>query len=147
MAQQKRKVVVASPASNVANKYDTDVTTWGELKSVISDIFTSGLEAIVNPGNVTLNRDDAALPTGDFRVFLVPTKNKAGNLTPSQASSLAAEISKAIVEGAKKASTQEVDDLRERLIAEIEDFFGVDLSEDCPECDEALREAKKYMPN
>ena len=142
----KRNVVVASPASNQAKKYETTANTWGELQAEISDIYTSGLEAIVNPGNVTLNREDAVLPTGDFRLFLVPTKNKAGNMTPSQAQSLATEISNAIVEGAKKASTQEVDDLRERLIGEIEDFFGVDLSEDCPECDEALAAARAFMP-
>lgn len=142
----KRTVVVASPASNVAKKYETAATTWGQLKAEISDVYTNGLEAIVNPGNTTLNREDAVLPTGDFRLFLVPKKNKAGNMTPSQAQSLAVEISKAIVEGAKKASQEDVDDLRERLIGEIEDFFGVSLDNDCPECDEALAEARKYMP-
>lgn len=143
----KRVVIVASPASNVAKKYETTASTWGEFKDEISDIYTASLEAIVNPGNTTLVREDAVLPTGDFRLFLVPTKNKAGNMTPSQAQSLAKEIGDAIVEGARKASNEEVDDLRNRLIGEIEEFFSVNLSDDdCPECDEALAAARAFMP-
>lgn len=146
MSQNERKVVVASPASNQAKQYQTSATTWGELKSQISDLLVGNVEAIVKPGNVTLTRDDATLPTGDFRVYLIPTKNKAGVMSPTQAQNLGAEISADIVAAAAKATQQDLDDLRSQLVEVIEDFFGVSLEEDCPECAEALADAKKYMP-
>jgi hypothetical protein len=146
MSQTKRNAVVASPASNQAKKYETTATTWGEFKGEISDLLVGNVEAILNPGNVTLNRDDAALPTGDFRIFLIPTKNKAGVMSPSQAQGLAKEIGDAIVAAASKASDDDVAELRAELRETIEDFFGVSLdSEDCPECDEALKDAKAYL--
>lgn len=144
MSQQERKVVVASPASNQAKQYETDVTTWGELKEVISELLTGNVEAIVKPGNVTLTRDDAALPTGDFRVYLIPTKNKAG-MSPTQAQNLGNEISTAIVAAAARAQENDLNQLKEDLVEVIEDFFGVSLETDCPECAEALADARRYM--
>ncbi len=143
---QNRTVIVASPASNRAKKYETSVSTWGELKGVIADLYTGdgNVEAIVHPGNVTLTRDDASLPTGDFKVFLVPTKNKAG-VTPSEAQKLGQEIGAAIAEAASRTTSDEVKQLKDALIETIEDFFDVDLSDDCPECDEALEQAKAYL--
>lgn len=142
-----RKIIVASPATNKAKEVkDFSGTTWGELKntSVLRELLVGDVEAILNPGNVTLTRDDAELPTGDFRVFLVPTKNKAG-MTESEARGLAKEIGDAIVAAAKLASTDEVNELRTTLKQEIEDFFGVELDEDCAECAEVLAEAKNYL--
>lgn len=144
MAQRTRNVIVASPASNRAKKYETAVTTWGDLKPVIAELLVGDVEAIVNPGNVTLNQDSAELPSGDFKVFLVPTKNKAG-VSDSDARRLGTEIGNAIAEAANKASGAELKDLKERIIETIEDFFDVTLSDDCPECEEALQEAKKFV--
>jgi hypothetical protein len=148
MSQNVRNVVVASPASNQAKKISTNASTFGELKqnSVFAGLYTTGLEVIVNPGRHTLTRDEAALPEGDFQVFLVPTKNKAGAMSHSQASSLAQEIAAAIVSGAEKASQDDVNALREVLISDIEEFFDVSLDDDCSECQQALDEAKELMP-
>lgn len=143
MSQKKRTVLVASPASNQAKKFETTATTWGELKTVLGTLVSGNVEAIVPPANTALTRDDAALPEGDFRVFLVPTKNKAG-MTPTQAQGLAREIGNAIVRAAAKVTDNEVDDLKKELVETIENFFGVDL-DDCPECEAALAEAKKMM--
>lgn len=143
MANSNRTVVVASSASNKAKKYTTNVKTWGELKVVISELLTGDLEAVVNPGHVTLSQDAAVLPTGDFKLYLIPTKNKAGVISVESAKALGKEIAEAIVEAATKASAEDVNALKENLRAEIEDFFGVELGDaDCPECADALKEAK-----
>lgn len=145
MSQTKRDVIVASPASNQSKKYSTNATTWGELKSEISDLYQDGLEAIVNPGRTSLTRDEATLPTGAFNLFLIPTKNKAGGVSPSSAQSLGKEIGDAIVKAASMVEEQELSDLRDNLIETVEDFFGVTI-DDCPECQDVLEEARQLMP-
>lgn len=78
-----RKVVIASAKSNAAARTQFSGTTFGELKAdaVFAGIYGNGegVEAIVKPGNVTLRDNESILPEGEFSVFLVPTKNKAGN--------------------------------------------------------------------
>ena len=139
----KRTVVVASSSSNKAKKYETAATTWGELKPEIRELLTGDLEAIVNPGHVTLSQDNSILPTGDFKLYLIPTKNKAGQITVDQARSLGREIAEALVEAATTANTDDINELKEILRNDIEDFFGVELGgADCEECDETLDEAK-----
>lgn len=138
-----RTVVVASTASSKARKYSTSAKTWGELKSVISELLVGDLEAIVNPGHVTLTQDNAVLPTGDFKLYLIPTKNKAGAISIEAAKALGKEIAESIVEAATKAQAEDINQLKENLRAEIEDFFNVELGDaDCEECAETLREAK-----
>jgi hypothetical protein len=72
-----RTVLVASSVSNKAKRVETSATTWEEFQGEISDLLTSGVDAIVKPGNYTL-RNDSTLPEGDFKLFLIPTKNKSG---------------------------------------------------------------------
>lgn len=143
-----RKIIVAAPATNKAKAVnDFTGSTWGELKqhSVLRELLVGNVEAILNPGNVTLTRDDAALPEGDFRIFLVPTQNKAG-MTDAEARKLGQEISEAIVAAAKLASSDQVSELKNALKEEIENFFGVSLGDDgCEECAEVLAEAKGYL--
>ena len=78
-----RKVVIASAKSNAAARTMFSGSTFGELKAdaVFAGIYGDGdgVEAIVKPGNVTLRDNESVLPEGEFSVFLVPTKNKAGN--------------------------------------------------------------------
>lgn len=138
-----RTVTVASSVSNRSKQYQTSAKTWGELKRDISELLVGNLDAIVNPGHVQLVQDNSALPEGDFKLYLIPTKNKAGVITTEQAKSLGREIAEALVEAASKASTEDVNALRADLIADIENFFGVELGgADCEECEEALEEAK-----
>lgn len=138
-----RKVTVASSSSNRAKQYETSATTWGQLKNEISELLTGDLEAIVNPGHVTLSQDNSVLPTGDFKLYLIPTKNKSGAITESQAVGLGKEIGAALVEAANKATTEDVNALKELLISDIEDFFDVELGgADCEECEDTLEEAK-----
>lgn len=141
-----RNIIVASSAANRAKKI-TDFTgsTVKEFKEhpVVAELWVGNVEAILNPGNVTL-REDSTLPTGDFKVYLVPTKNKAG-MTEEEAKQIGKEIAEAIVKGAKLADADEVTELKRILKGEIEDFFNVVLDdEECPECDEALAEARAF---
>lgn len=142
-----RKIIVASPATNKAKKIeDFTGTTWSQLKQhpVVRDLIVGDVEAILNPGNVTLGRDDSALPEGDFKVFLVPTKNKAG-ITETEARKLGQEITDAIVTASRIASADDVRELAASLKSEIEDFFNVSLEDDCKECEDVLKEAKNYV--
>lgn len=145
MSQSVRKVVVASPASNASKKISTNAKTFAELKldPVFSSLYSENLEVVVNPGRQTLTRDEAVLPEGDFQVFLIPKQNKAGQM---DVKNVGKEIEEAIRACAGKASQRELESLKENLIEEIESFFDVSLKdEDCPECAEALKEAKKLM--
>lgn len=77
-----RKVVIASAKSNAAARTQFSGSTFGDLKNdtVFASIYGdgAGVEAVVKPGNITLRGNDSVLPEGEFSVFLVPTKNKAG---------------------------------------------------------------------
>lgn len=143
-----RTVIVASQAANKAQRIQTDAKTWGELQqnAEVAKLATGNVEAILNPGKVTLNRADAELPEGDFQIFLIPTKNKAG-MTEQEAADLGQVIAKAIVDGAAKATSNEVDELKEELIETIESFFNVDLdapSEGDTELTAALEAVKNF---
>jgi hypothetical protein len=96
-----RTIIVASPAANKAKKIENFAgRTWGELKdhATVRELMVGSVEAIVNPGNLTLSRVDAVLPEGDFKLYLVPTKNKAGAISEADARSMSEEIAGAIVE-------------------------------------------------
>lgn len=154
-----RTVIVASPAANQAKKIEGFTgTTWGELKShpLVAGLISGNMEAILNPGNLTLNKADAVLPEQDFKVFLVPTQNKAG-ISQSDAESIAKEIAGAIA----KASASQARDLKDRIMEDIADFFDVSIDEietatvqrysGSPvstyrnDVDQALEESRRYL--
>lgn len=76
-----RKVTVLSTKTNEQKEITTDVTTWGQLKPVLSanGFDPSGLKAMLQATKVTLENDSAVLPDGDFVLFLTPGKVKSGN--------------------------------------------------------------------
>jgi hypothetical protein len=139
-----RKVIIASAKTNAAARTEFSGTTFGDLKAdpIFAGIYGNGdgVEAIVKPGNVTLRGNDSVLPTGDFNVFLVATKNKAG----LDSDDVAYEVQQAIdefIEG-------ELSALQTALVAFIKSYKsgGVDAdcggNADCIELGAALREAK-----
>ena len=144
-----RTVIVAAPSTSKAVKIEGFTgSTFADLKrnSQFASLYQSGLEAILSPGNVTLTRDDASLPSENFKVFLVPTKNKAGAVSASDARAIGQEIGEAIVKAVRMTGDSEVQALRDELISTVEDFFDVSLEgSECPECDQALEESKKYV--
>ncbi len=153
-----RMVTVASSAANRAKRFETSAATWGELQGEISraGLSLTNVEAIMSPGNVTLSRNEAELYLdGDFKVFLVPTKNKAG-ITQAEAEKMAKDITKAIMTAAERSSVEKVKELKTEIIEQIEQFYDVDLDNPTEEDDnwgpgmskldeqEELREANRY---
>jgi hypothetical protein len=62
-------------------KLETEVSTWGELKSLIKreGYDLDKLHATENINKTDLVNDAAVLPTGDFTVFMRPKQVKSGN--------------------------------------------------------------------
>ena len=77
-----RKVFIKSNQAEGVYTHESVATTFGELKaelgnSAVKFSFTSQ-RAVVKPGMIDLKEDAAALPVGDFYLFLIPEKQKAG---------------------------------------------------------------------
>ena len=59
---------------------ETNVTTLGELKPLLRrmDIDYSGMRMMVGETRNELSLDEAVLPEGDFKFYLMPSKTKSG---------------------------------------------------------------------
>lgn len=140
-----RKVVIASAKSNAAARTQFSGTTFGELKAdaVFAGIYGDGegVEAIVKPGNVTLRDNASVLPEGDFSVFLVPTKNKAGMFELDTEE--IADMVETAVDNVVKAKAEEVyNEIKaaiEAIVAKHTDAIGATGDD---ELDAAVREAR-----
>lgn len=74
-----RIVTVVATKGGQVKKYETEATTWGALRDIIQgDYSLSNIKATENINKSTLEHVDCALPEGDFRVFLRPSKTKSG---------------------------------------------------------------------
>jgi hypothetical protein len=118
-----RTVIVASPATNAAKKFETDVQTWGELKQQIAGIYKDGMEAIIKPGSNSLTRDEAQLPNENFSLFLVPVKNKAGKFSEDLAANISVAVYKAILDSDESEYMYLEDDIH----AAVTEFFEENL--------------------
>lgn len=60
---------------------ETNVTTLGELKPILEDrgINFSNMKMLLGDTKNEVSLDEAVLPTGNFKIFLVPQKTKSGN--------------------------------------------------------------------
>lgn len=67
--------------------HETSATTWGELKSEVSHLFSGNVNGVIRETSVTLESDNAVLPTEkltteeksqDFTLFFVTAESKAG---------------------------------------------------------------------
>lgn len=128
-----RNVTFVSPRSNGAKRFQSTATTWGTLRaemqnnSELSALMSGDLEYVTAPNNVSLRGDESVLPEGDFRLFAIVKKNKAG-MDENTAEKIGQVISKAIIEGARISSEEEVNELKNNLLEFIETHFDVDLS-------------------
>lgn len=153
-----RNVIVASSSANIARKFTTRAGTWGDIQPEIlaQGLKLENVEAILKPGNLTLSHVDSVLPAGDFKIYLVPTKNKAG-LTQAEAQVIGNEITQAIIKAADMASSDKIKELKVALIGKIEEFYDVEIDDnssyfDSPDSDgdedpdvlEARRMANRY---
>lgn len=75
-----RRVTVISTLKSNPVPYDSNATTWGELKDVVARDFgdVSGMKAVVKETRNTLDQDAAVLPEDNFTIFLTQSKIKAG---------------------------------------------------------------------
>lgn len=84
-----RKIRLVNSNLGKAKTIETDVETWGELKSnpEVSDMYRGDVKAVVRENQTTLEADTASLPEGkltdddkdyDFTLFFVTKKSKAG---------------------------------------------------------------------
>lgn len=140
-----RKVVIASAKSNAAARTQFSGTTFGELKAdaVFAGIYGDGegIEAIVKPGNVTLRDNASVLPEGDFSVFLVPTKNKAGmyELNADDISDMVETAVDNVVSAKAEEVYNEIKAAIEAIVAKHTDAIGATGDD---ELDSAVREAR-----
>lgn len=76
-----RKVSVFSTSTGKLVPIETDARTWGDLRKILEEkgISFSGMKAIVKETEMALEGDNAALPEGEFKLFLTPSKVKSGN--------------------------------------------------------------------
>lgn len=69
-----RKIIVYSTVGSVKKTYETEVTTWGELKDMIiadfEDIQLNKMNAMDNVNKTSFEHPEAILPAKDFTLFL-----------------------------------------------------------------------------
>ena len=67
-------------STKVKKKLQSDVSTWGELKRILSvnNISYTGMNAALSGSKVSLQHNDAVLPTDNFVLYLMPNKVKSG---------------------------------------------------------------------
>jgi len=79
ITQTMRTITVVATKNGKIKKYQSNASTWGELKTLIIDDYDlSNLKPTENINKTTLEHNDAILPDGDFRLFLRPAKTKSG---------------------------------------------------------------------
>lgn len=83
-----RKIlVVSSKGQKLFPIENCTATTWGELVEIIQGTYDlNSMKAVDNINKHTYDHIDAPLPTGDFRMFLRPTKTKSGADAPDYGS-------------------------------------------------------------
>lgn len=74
-----RKITLFNANSQTRKEIESSATTWGQLKSENSDFISSNLKGIVRATKVTLDNDEAVLPTDEFVLFLATKEIKSGN--------------------------------------------------------------------
>lgn len=83
------KVTIFSTKGSTKKVHETNAKTWGELKNEISEFYDlSNLQATENVNRTDLVSDLAALPSGDFTLFLRPVKTKSGAYSYAEARSI-----------------------------------------------------------
>ena len=112
-----RKVTVFSTTTNRKVVVNTDVTTWGQLKSIaeVRGLLADNMDYVVKETKVGLASDDSVLPTGDFTVFMIQKKTKAGTISRDRI--------REIIE-------EEVDIMVDSIIEALEDEGVVEASDD-----------------
>ena len=74
-----RKIKIYTTAG-MPGTIETNVSTLGELKPLLRqrEINYDGMKMLVGETKNELSVDEATLPTGDFKLYLMPAKTKSG---------------------------------------------------------------------
>lgn len=74
-----RKIKIYTTAG-IPGTIETNVSTLGELKPLLRqrEINYDGMKMLVGETKNELSIDEATLPTGDFKLYLMPAKTKSG---------------------------------------------------------------------
>lgn len=76
-----RTITIISTQGDQRVTLDTNVSTWGQLKDAINGEGTmsaNDAKAMIRGTRESLSGNSDVLPTGDFTVFLTPSKVKSG---------------------------------------------------------------------
>lgn len=109
-----RKIKVLSTVG-ISGTIETNVETLGELKPLLEqkDINYDGMKMMVGETRNELSMDEATLPTGDFKLYLMPSKTKSGGFntedTLDKISDLFASLSEEFSDLAIQMSTKDMD--------------------------------------
>lgn len=78
-----KKVTVYTSNLGNGKTIETSATTFGALQTDLNSagVSVENMRAVIGETKVTLEHPDAALPEGDFKIFLLPIKTKSGNVT------------------------------------------------------------------
>lgn len=125
-------VKVASSAASTSKEWASNARTVAELKdecrarslpvdNVDITIKYNGQSFIATP--------ETQLPNEDYKAYLLPTKNKAGSLTRSEAQGVADSLVDVILRASAKADETKIAELKASLIGTVEDVFEVSLDD------------------
>ena len=122
------KVTVFSTKGSQKAVYETESTTWGQLKSELSEDYNfDNLQATENITRRDLTVDSAELPTSDFTLFLRPIKTKSGAYSYAEAKSIIKNDT-ALQEAIKKHYGKNYTNLSTNILNEAITLFGKGMS-------------------
>lgn len=154
--QATRTVTVFATKGKRKAKIETNATKWSELRSLISNegYDVNNLHATENVRRSDLAHADAALPEGDFTVFLRPKKTKSGGKDYNSMgfkelrAELTEEDKEAIVEfsGGKNWTRCSTQDLKDYLNQKTESASTTEEAEEVEEVTETATEEAAQVP-
>ena len=122
------KVTVFSTKGSQKAVYETESTTWGQLKAELSrDYNFDNLQATENITRRDLTVDSAELPTSDFTLFLRPIKTKSGAYSYAEAKSIIKNDT-SLQEAIKEKYGKNYTNLSTSILNEAITLFGKGMS-------------------
>lgn len=79
-SQGRRKVMVLTTIGKSGVTVETSATNWADLRRDLSrdGVVVENMNAVEGSSRMSFENDEAALPTGDFKIFLSPKETKSG---------------------------------------------------------------------
>ncbi len=103
----KRNVVIYFSQTSKKERIETDATKWGDLKSLVEGSINDKT-CVLSGSKHVLALDDAALPEGEFTVFVYPKESKGGALSKAAKAKAAKKAAAKKKKPAKKVAKKKV---------------------------------------